>query len=57
LRAGIDLALEPIVNEGTAEVQILQYNWTVVTEEGRISEQFEHTITVAEHEGIILSQP
>lgn len=56
LRAGMVLALEPMVNMGTADVQILQDNWTVVTADGRLSAHFEHTITVAEHGGIILSQ-
>ena len=56
LRAGMVLALEPMVNIGTAEVQILQDNWTVITADGRLSAHFEHTITVAEHGGIILSQ-
>ena len=56
LRAGMVLALEPMVNMGTAEVQILRDNWTVITADGRLSAHFEHTITVAEHGGIILSQ-
>jgi methionyl aminopeptidase len=50
------LALEPMVNAGTADVRILQDNWTVVTTDGRLSAHFEHTITVAEYGGIILSQ-
>ncbi len=54
--AGMVLALEPMVNAGTAEVRILQDNWTVVTADGRLSAHFEHTITVAEYGGIILSQ-
>ena len=57
LRPGIVLALEPMVNVGTSDVQILQDNWTVVTVDGRLSAHFEHTITVAEHGGIILSYP
>jgi len=57
LRLGMVLALEPMVNVGTSDVQILQDNWTVVTVDGSLSAHFEHTITVAEHGGIILSQP
>jgi len=56
LRAGMVLALEPMVNMGTSDVRILQDNWTVITADGRLSAHFEHTITVAEHGGIILSQ-
>ena len=56
LRAGMVLALEPMLNMGTCEVQILSDNWTVVTADGRLSAHFEHTITVAEDGGVILSQ-
>jgi methionyl aminopeptidase len=56
LRAGMVLALEPMLNMGTCEVQILSDNWTVVTADGRLSAHFEHTITVAEDGGMILSQ-
>jgi methionyl aminopeptidase len=56
LRPGMVLALEPMLNMGTCEVQILSDNWTVVTADGRLSAHFEHTITVAEDGGIILSQ-
>lgn len=57
LRPGMVLALEPMVNMGTSEVQILSDNWTVVTADGRLSAHFEHTVTVTEHGGMILSQP
>lgn len=56
LRAGMVLALEPMINLGTSEVQIMQDNWTVVTADGRLSAHFEHTIAVEEHGGVILSQ-
>jgi methionyl aminopeptidase len=56
LRAGMVLALEPMLNMGTCAVQILSDNWTVVTADGRLSAHFEHTITVAEDGGVILSQ-
>jgi methionyl aminopeptidase len=51
------LALEPMLNIGVADVQILSDNWTVVTVDGKLSAHFEHTIAVAEHGGIVLSQP
>ena len=57
LREGMVLALEPMLNLGTCDVHILQDNWTVVTNDGRPSAHFEHTITVAEGGGLILSQP
>lgn len=56
LREGMVLALEPMLNIGTSDVCILSDNWTVVTADGKLSAHFEHTIAVAEHGGIILSQ-
>lgn len=57
LREGMVLALEPMLNIGTADVQILSDNWTVVTVDGKLSAHFEHTVAVAEYGGIVLSQP
>ena len=56
LREGMVLALEPMLNLGTCDVHILRDNWTVVTNDGKSSAHFEHTITVAERGGLILSQ-
>ena len=56
LREGMVLALEPMLNLGTCDVHILKDNWTVVTNDGKPSAHFEHTITVAERGGLILSQ-
>jgi methionyl aminopeptidase len=56
LREGMVLALEPMLNLGTCDVHILKDNWTVVTNDGKPSAHFEHTITVAEGGGLILSQ-
>jgi methionyl aminopeptidase len=56
LREGMVLAIEPMVNMGTSDVQILSDNWTVVTVDGQLSAHFEHTVAVAEHSGMILSQ-
>ena len=57
LREGMVLALEPMLNLGSCSVHILKDNWTVVTNDGKSSAHFEHTITVAEGGGLILSQP
>jgi len=48
LKAGWVLAIEPMVNAGTHEVQILKDGWTVVTRDGKPSSHFEHTIAVTE---------
>jgi len=46
LRAGMVFTVEPMINEGGYEVRILSDGWTVVTEDGKLSAQFEHTIAV-----------
>lgn len=46
LRAGMTLAIEPMVNMGTHEVKVLQDNWTVVTKDGLPSAHFEHTVAI-----------
>ena len=56
LRPGMVLALEPMLNVGTADVSILSDNWTVVTADGELSAHFEHTVAVSETGGIVLSQ-
>lgn len=45
---GLVLAIEPMVNEGTAEVRTLRDRWTVVTLDGARSAHFEHTVAVTE---------
>ena len=46
LRPGMVLALEPMVNAGAAEVEMLSDGWTVVTADRKLSAHFEHTIAV-----------
>ena len=46
LKPGMVLAIEPMINEGTWEVRILDNDWTVVTEDGSDSAHFEHTVAV-----------
>ncbi len=40
------LAIEPMVNEGTADVRTLEDNWTVVTADGKLSAHIEHTVAI-----------
>lgn len=49
LRAGMILAIEPMVNMGTSKVITLNDGWTVVTKDGKPSAHFEHTIAVTEN--------
>ena len=46
LREGMTLAVEPIVNEGSKFCRTLNDKWTVITEDGKLSAQWEHTIVV-----------
>jgi methionyl aminopeptidase len=57
LRAGMTLAIEPMVNAGSSGVKILNDGWTVVTQDGSLSAHFEHTVLVTETEPEILTWP
>ena len=46
LRPGMVLAIEPMVNVGTYEVEVLSDHWTIVTEDGKRSAHFEHTVAL-----------
>lgn len=55
LKAGMTLAIEPMVNMGRADVKVLKDGWTVVALDGRPSAHYEHTILVTEGEAEILT--
>ncbi len=55
LKAGMTLAIEPMINLGVEEVRILEDRWTVVTADGKPSAHFEHTILVTENEPEVLT--
>ena len=55
LKAGMTLAIEPMVNLGTGSVRILSDGWTVVTGDGKPSAHFEHTVLVTRGEPEILT--
>jgi methionyl aminopeptidase len=46
LRAGLILAIEPMINEGSAGVLTLEDRWTVITADRKRSAHFEHTVAV-----------
>ncbi len=56
LEKGMVLAIEPMVNIGTWEVETLEDNWTVVTRDRSISAHFEHTIAVGKDYPEILTE-
>lgn len=56
LKQGMTLAIEPMVNVGTFEVQTLPNNWTVVTRDKKLSAHFEHTIAITDDVPEILTK-
>lgn len=57
LVAGMVIAIEPMINEGTAAVKVMPDEWTVKTVDGKLSAHFEHTIAVTPDGAVILTQP
>ena len=46
LREGMTFTIEPMINQGTRKVSTSDDGWTVVTDDGKLSAQFEHTVAV-----------
>jgi methionyl aminopeptidase len=57
LRAGMVLAIEPMVNMGSHEVEVLDDGWTAVTKDRRPSAHFEHSVAITEEGPWVLSAP
>ena len=54
---GLVFTIEPMINAGGAECELTDDGWTVVTADGRLSAQFEHTIAITDAaEAVILSR-
>jgi methionyl aminopeptidase len=56
LREGMVIAIEPMVNAGKPDVQVLSDGWTAVTQDGSLSAHFEHTVAVTAEGAVILTQ-
>lgn len=56
LKAGMVLAIEPMINAGGSEVKVLQDGWTAVTKDGSLSAHFEHTVAITEDGPVILTR-
>ena len=56
LKTGMVLAIEPMINEKSYEVKVLDDNWTVVTCDGGLSAHFEHTVAITDNGPEILTQ-
>jgi methionyl aminopeptidase len=57
LKPGMTLAIEPMINAGVSEVEMLSDGWTVVSADGQPSAHFEHTVLVTEGNAEILTWP
>lgn len=57
LLPGMTIAIEPMVNQGTHRVRVLDDNWTTVTADGKLSAHFEHTIAITPDGPVILTIP
>lgn len=55
LRAGMTLAIEPMINAGTANVRWLDDDWTVVTADGKLSAHYENTILITKDGPVLLT--
>ncbi len=56
LKPGMVLAIEPMINAGGSEVEILGDGWTAVTADGSLSAHFEHSVAITEQGYEILSE-
>ncbi len=56
LKKGMTIALEPMVNMGSPRTRVLSDRWTVVTDDGKLSAHFEHTIAITNSDPLILTQ-
>ncbi len=57
MKAGLVIAVEPMVNAGTPEVEVLDDNWTAVTKDRSMSAHFEHTIAITDEGPWVLTRP
>jgi methionyl aminopeptidase len=56
LKAGMVLAIEPMINAGSAEVKVLKDGWTAVTVDGSYSAHFEHTVAITKDGPLVLTR-
>jgi methionyl aminopeptidase len=55
IKKGMVIAIEPMINQGTGDIRILEDGWTVVTADNKLSAHFEHTIAIFETHTEILT--
>ena len=57
LKAGMTIAIEPMVLVGTPDTRVLPDKWTVVSADGSLTAHFEHSVAVTEGDPLILTVP
>jgi methionyl aminopeptidase len=57
IKSGLVIAVEPMVNAGAPEVEVLDDNWTAVTKDRSMSAHFEHTIAITDDGPWVLTRP
>jgi len=53
---GMVFTIEPMINEGSADVYVAEDGWTVFTRDGKLSAQFEHTVAMTRHGPEVLTR-
>jgi methionyl aminopeptidase len=56
LRAGMTLAIEPMINQGTWQVDFMDDGWTVLTKDRKLSAHYENSIAITDSDPIILTE-
>lgn len=56
LKAGMTIAIEPMINIGTKDVLWMDDDWTIVTADGELSAHYENTVLITEGDPVILSR-
>lgn len=56
LLPGMTLAIEPMINQGTAAIKLLPDGWTVKTKDAKLSAHFEHTVAITADGAVILTK-
>lgn len=56
LKPGLVVAIEPMVNAGGPEVEVLKDGWTAVTKDRSLSAHFEHSVAITEKGPVVLSR-
>jgi methionyl aminopeptidase len=55
LKAGMTIAIEPMVNMGTAKTRVLSDNWTAITQDRAPSAHYEHVVLITDKDPEILT--